>query len=94
VSDGLLVFLLYLLTIATLLITLTIHEFGHFIFAIIFHVNVREFCIGIGPKLFSKKSKKGLKITIRLLPIMAYVILDTQEVRRIYQTEKFDKNYE
>ncbi|MBR5452627.1 MAG: site-2 protease family protein [Clostridia bacterium] len=53
---------------------ITIHEFGHFLFARIFHVNVIEFSIGMGPKLFQRTSKKsGILYTLRLLPIGGYV---------------------
>ena len=51
-----------------------IHELGHFIAARISGVTVLEFSIGMGPKLFSKKSKKsGTLYSIRLLPIGGYV---------------------
>jgi membrane-associated protease RseP (regulator of RpoE activity) len=36
-----------------------VHEFGHFIFAKMFGIYVYEFAIGMGPKLFHFKSKKG-----------------------------------
>ena len=35
-----------------------IHELGHFLVARAFGVGIREFSIGMGPKLFSKKGKK------------------------------------
>jgi membrane-associated protease RseP (regulator of RpoE activity) len=44
---------MYVLTIAILLLTLTFHELGHYTFARIFKVNVKEFAIGVGPKLKS-----------------------------------------
>ena len=57
-----------------------VHEFGHFIFAKIFHVHVYEFAIGMGPKVWSseklraKRKKAGKKVSetiysIRLIPI-------------------------
>ena len=52
------------------------HEFGHFITARMFKVGVREFSIGMGPKLFSKTSKKsGTAYSIRALPIGGFVNL-------------------
>ena len=39
--------------ILVILLSLTAHELGHFIFAKIFKVTVYEFSIGIGPKIFS-----------------------------------------
>ena len=36
-----------------------IHELGHFITARIFKVTINEFSIGMGPRLFSRTSKKN-----------------------------------
>ncbi len=53
---------------------ITIHEFGHYIFARIFKVGIEEFSIGMGPKIFSKRSKKtDILYSLRLLPIGGYV---------------------
>lgn len=47
-----------------------VHEFGHFFFAKLFGVYVYEFAIGMGPKLFSHKSKKSeTTYSFRLIPI-------------------------
>ena len=52
------------------------HEFGHFITARIFKVGVKEFSVGMGPKIISKKSKKsGTVYSLRLLPIGGFVAL-------------------
>ncbi len=52
------------------------HEFGHFITARIFGVGVKEFAIGMGPKLFTKVSKKsGTAYSVRALPIGGFVSL-------------------
>lgn len=48
------------------------HEFGHFFFAKRFGVLVREFSIGMGPKLVAFR-KKGTSYTLRLLPLGGYV---------------------
>ena len=51
-------------------IIVLVHEFGHFFFAKIFGIYVYEFAIGMGPKIFSKKSKKGETVySIRAIPI-------------------------
>jgi len=51
-----------------------IHELGHFIVARLCGVKVLEFAIGMGPKLFSIKSKKsGTVYAIRLFPIGGFV---------------------
>ncbi|WP_186577438.1 RIP metalloprotease RseP [Aquibacillus kalidii] len=49
-----------------------VHEFGHFIFAKRAGMLVREFAIGMGPKVFSLKRNETL-YTIRLLPLGGYV---------------------
>jgi membrane-associated protease RseP (regulator of RpoE activity) len=61
---------------------------GHFFFAKLFKVNVKEFSIGIGPSVLQRKTKKGMKITLRILPLMAYVSMDSYKIRAIYKDEK------
>ncbi len=54
-----------------------IHEFGHYTVARIFKVGIKEFSVGMGPKLFQKKSKRtGIAYSLRLLPIGGYVSMD------------------
>lgn len=48
------------------------HEFGHFIIAKKNDVDVEEFSIGMGPKLFGIQGKETL-YSIRILPIGGYV---------------------
>ena len=70
-----------LITVATVIIAILIfsmlifiHELGHFIAARKFGVTVEEFAIGMGPKLFSRVSKKsGTRYSFRLFPIGGYV---------------------
>ena len=51
-----------------------IHEFGHYTAARIFKVTIKEFAIGMGPKLFSRVSKKtDIRYSVRALPIGGYV---------------------
>lgn len=50
------------------------HELGHYLAARAFKVGINEFAIGMGPKLFSRISKKtGIRYSLRLLPIGGYV---------------------
>lgn len=49
-----------------------IHELGHFIFAKRAGILVREFSLGLGPKLFSIK-KGETQYSLRILPFGAYV---------------------
>lgn len=51
-------------------IIVLVHEFGHFFFAKLFGIYVYEFAIGMGPKIFSKKGKKGETVySLRAIPI-------------------------
>lgn len=50
-----------------------VHEFGHFYFAKKSGILVREFAIGMGPKIFAHIGKNGTAYTIRILPLGGYV---------------------
>ena len=51
-----------------------IHEFGHYIMARIFRVKIKEFSIGMGPKLITYTSKKTeIKYSLGMFPIGGYV---------------------
>lgn len=67
--------LLYiLLAIFIFGILIFIHEFGHYITARIFGVTIKEFSIGMGPKLITYTSKKtNIKYSLGMLPIGGYV---------------------
>ncbi len=56
-------------------IIVVIHEFGHFYFARRAGIRVREFSIGMGPKLFAHQGKDHTAYTIRMLPLGGYVRL-------------------
>ncbi|MDH6364953.1 regulator of sigma E protease [Enterococcus sp. PF1-24] len=50
-----------------------IHEFGHFYFARKSGILVREFSIGMGPKIYAHQGKDGTAYTVRMLPVGGYV---------------------
>lgn len=50
-----------------------IHEFGHYFFAKRAGILVREFAIGMGPKIGGHQGKDGTTFTLRALPIGGYV---------------------
>lgn len=52
----------------------TVHEFGHLIFAKRAGIMCPEFAIGMGPKIFSYKKNETV-YTIRLLPVGGYVMM-------------------
>ena len=57
-----------------------IHELGHFLAARACGVAIREFAVGMGPKLFSWKSKKyDTKYALRLLPIGGFVSMEGED---------------
>ncbi|MBR4072272.1 MAG: site-2 protease family protein [Clostridia bacterium] len=57
-----------------------IHEGGHFLFARLFKVSVKEFAIGMGPKILSKKSQKsGIAYSLRLFPIGGFVSMEGED---------------
>ena len=67
-------------------ITVVVHEFGHFYFAKKSGILVREFAIGMGPKIFAHTGKDGTAYTIRILPLGGYVRMagwsdDTTEIK-------------
>lgn len=49
-----------------------VHEFGHYFFAKRSGILVREFSIGMGPKLYSAR-RNGTAYTLRILPLGGYV---------------------
>lgn len=53
-------------------ILVTVHEFGHFYAAKKSGILVREFSIGMGPKIFFYR-KNGTTYTLRILPLGGYV---------------------
>lgn len=61
-------------------IMISIHEAGHFFTARLCKITVKEFAIGMGPKLFSWQSKKHqTKHSIRLLPIGGFVSMEGED---------------
>lgn len=67
-------FLSVLLALLIFGVLIAIHELGHFLMARAFGVKILEFSIGMGPKVFSKQSKKsGTQYSLRIFPIGGYV---------------------
>ena len=59
-----------ILALLLLAILITVHEFGHFLAARAMKIEVREFAIGMGPKLIGWKSKKyETDFSIRAIPL-------------------------
>jgi Predicted membrane-associated Zn-dependent proteases 1 len=63
-----------ILTVLILGVLITVHELGHYSAARIFKVSIREFAIGMGPKILRRTSKKtGIVYSLRLFPIGGFV---------------------
>lgn len=69
--------LIALLLFGTLVL---VHEGGHFFAARLCKIRVKEFSIGMGPKIISKVSEKSsTKYSLGLLPIGGYVAMDDED---------------
>jgi len=55
-----------------------IHEIGHLVTAKLFNVYCKEFAVGMGPKIFSKKFKET-EYSIRALPLGGFVAMAGEE---------------
>lgn len=54
-------------------ILVTFHEFGHYLAARWCGVRVYRFCLGFGPVIFRKMTRRGEEFAIALLPLGGYV---------------------
>ncbi len=56
------------------------HELGHYLFARLFHVEIKEFAVGMGPKVYSRVSQKtGIRYSFRILPIGGFVSMTGED---------------
>ncbi len=77
-------FLIFLVILDVLIL---VHEFGHYIFAKLSGVRVKEFALGIGPKIFSRKID-GTVFSIRAIPFGGFNDIKGQE-----EKEKGEGNF-
>lgn len=79
--NGVLTVAFYLLVMVFVFgILIFIHELGHFLTARACGVRVREFAVGMGPTVFSWKSKKyDTKYGVRALPIGGFVSMEGED---------------
>ena len=59
-------------------IIIALHEFGHFITAKLFKIQVNEYAIGMGPAIFKKK-KGETQYSLRLFPIGGYCAMEGED---------------
>ncbi len=70
--------MIFLISFLSILILITLHELGHFVFAKKFGVRVEEFGIGFPPKILGKQWGETL-VSLNLLPLGAFVRLTGEE---------------
>jgi regulator of sigma E protease len=83
-----------LLAIALLGVLITVHEFGHFVAARLTGIAVKEFSVGLGPKLAQWKSRKyETCFTIRPVPVGGYCMFygDETDQQNADDPRAFDK---
>lgn len=69
-----------LAAILILLFMITVHEFGHYIAGKIFKFKINEFAIGMGPKIFSRKSETtGEVFSVRALPLGGFCAFEGED---------------
>ena len=66
--------------LALLGVLVTIHEYGHFIFARIFKVHVQRFSLGMGPVIYKRLDKHGTEFAVSALPLGGYVSMITNKL--------------
>jgi regulator of sigma E protease len=66
--------------LALLGVLVTIHEYGHFIFARLFKVHVQRFSIGMGPVIYKRIDKYGSEFALSALPLGGYVSMITNKL--------------
>lgn len=70
--------LLILIAVLLFCLIIFVHEFGHFITAKLCGIQVNEFAIGMGPRLF-KFGKKETVYSLRLLPIGGFCAMEGED---------------
>ena len=65
--------------ILILLLTITVHELGHYIVGKILKFKINEFAIGMGPALFKKTLKNGEIFSVRIFPLGGYCAFEGED---------------
>lgn len=68
-----------LIAFLVLLLTITVHEFGHYIVGKIFKFKINEFSIGMGPKIYKKVKRNGELFCIRCLPLGGFCAFEGED---------------
>ncbi|MDA7845360.1 M50 family metallopeptidase [Rickettsiales bacterium] len=78
--------------VLVILITVSIHELGHYIIAIKSGIKVAEFSIGFGSSIYSKQLKNGTMFHVRSLPFGGYVKMSEEESKEIKPSKNILKS--
>ena len=86
--------ILYFLAFVILLsIIVFVHEFGHYIIAILNKVRVEQFSIGFGKEIYGWKDKRGTRWKICYLPFGGYVKMLGEDIFKSQKLSKDDLKY-
>jgi len=66
------------IAIIMFLMLITVHEWGHFVFAKLVGVRVNEFAVGMGPAILKKQGKETL-YALRAIPIGGYCAMEGED---------------
>ena len=78
-SDVMATILSVLVAFLVLLLTITVHEFGHYVVGKLLKFKITEFAIGMGPAIFKKTKKNGEVFSIRLLPLGGFCAFEGED---------------
>ena len=65
--------MIYINLLIIILLIITIHEFGHYLFAKRFGVGVTDFSIGFGKPIYQYTDRNNTKWRLSLIPLGGYV---------------------
>lgn len=83
-------FVVILVLLLLISILVLVHEFGHFLFAKLFRVEVKEFAVGFGTKMFSF-TRWGTEFCVRMIPLGGFVDIDQETQDSDYNKLKLYK---
>jgi len=81
-----------ILTLLVFTFIVLVHEGGHFMMARKVGIYVEEFAIGMGPKLWSRTTKKGTVVSLRALPLGGFCQMkgETADVEEVGTEESVE----
>ena len=68
-----------IVALLVLLLTITVHEFGHYLVGKLLKFKIEEFAIGMGPAIYKKKRKNGEIFSIRIFPLGGFCAFEGED---------------